>query len=77
MLHQKKEVANQKKMKEDNQNKSFDEIYHEIFESLKGNLTNKEYRELITLEYVLTWGYQNIGEEERYKELRLKKDERA
>ena len=77
MLHQKKEVANQKKMKEDNQNKSFDEIYHEIFESLKGNLTNKEYRELITLEYVLTWRYDYPGDEERYKELRLKKDERA
>lgn len=77
MLHLKKEVANQKKMKEDKQNKSFDEIYNEIVESLRGNLTNEEYRELITLEYVLTWKYDNPGDEERYKELRKKKDERT
>lgn len=77
MLHLKKEVANQKKMKEGKQNKSFEEIYNEVVESLKGNLTNEEYRELIALEYVLTWGYDNPGDEERYKELRKKKDERT
>ena len=49
--------------------KSFEEIYDGVVESLRGNLTNQEYRELITLEYVLTWGYDNPGDEERYKEL--------
>ena len=53
--------------------KSFEEIYDGVVESLRGNLTNQEYRELITLEYVLTWGYDNPGDEERYKELSKKK----
>ena len=47
--------------------------FDSIVEQLKGRLSNKEYRELICLEYVLTWGYENEGEEERYKELTRKK----
>jgi hypothetical protein len=53
--------------------KSFEEIYDGVVDSLKGNLTNQEYRELLTLEYVLTWGYDNPGDEERYIELAKKK----
>jgi hypothetical protein len=53
--------------------RSFEEIYDKIVEESRGNLTNQEYRELITLEYVLTWGYDNQGDEERYKELSKKK----
>jgi hypothetical protein len=52
---------------------NFNEIYDEIVEDLRGNLTNEEYRELITLEYVLTQGYDKRGDEERFKELRNKK----
>jgi hypothetical protein len=52
---------------------NFNEIYNEIVEDLRGNLTNEEYRELITLEYVLTQGYDKRGDEERFKELRNKK----
>jgi hypothetical protein len=52
---------------------NFDKIYDKIVEELRGNLTNEEYRELITLEYVMTQGYDKHGDEERYKELRDKK----
>jgi hypothetical protein len=52
---------------------NFNDIYNEIVEDLRGNLTNEEYRELITLEYVLTQGYDKRGDEERFKELRNKK----
>ena len=52
---------------------NFDKIYDRVVEELKGNLTNEEYRELITLEYVVTQGYDKPGDEERYKELRDKK----
>jgi hypothetical protein len=52
---------------------NFNEIYDKIIEELRGNLTNEEYRELITLEYVLTQGYDKRGDEERFKELRNKK----
>jgi hypothetical protein len=55
------------------QSSTFEEIYDEIVEDLRGNLTNEEYRELITLEYVLTQGYDKHGDEERFKELRVKK----
>jgi hypothetical protein len=55
------------------ENKDFDLIYDKVVEELRGNLTNEEYRELITLEYVLTWGYDNPEDEGRYKELRIKK----
>ena len=53
--------------------RNFNDIYDEIVEGLRGNLTNDEYRELITLEYVLTQGYDKPGDEERFKELRVKK----
>jgi hypothetical protein len=53
--------------------RNFNEIYDKIVEELRGNLTNEEYRELITLEYVLTQGYDKLGDEERFKELRNKK----
>ena len=53
--------------------RNFNEIYDKIVEELRGNLTNEEYRELITLEYVLTQGYDKRGDEERFKELRVKK----
>jgi hypothetical protein len=54
---------------------SFNKVYDKVVEELRGNLTNEEYRELITLEYVLTWGYDNKNDEERYKQLRDKKYE--
>lgn len=53
--------------------RSFEEIYDKIVEELRGNLTNQEQRELVTLEYVLTWGYDKPGDEERHKELNKKK----
>lgn len=52
---------------------TFDEVWDKVAEELRGNLTVEEYKELITLEYVLTWRYDNPGDEERYKELRIKK----
>lgn len=52
---------------------TFDEVWNKVAEELRGNLTVEEYKELITLEYVLTWGYDNPEDEERYKELRIKK----
>lgn len=48
---------------------NFDEIYNKVVEELRGNLTNDEYRELITLEYVVSQGYDKRGEVERYMEL--------
>jgi len=53
--------------------KTFDEIYDKVVEKLRGNLTNEEYWELITLEYVVTQGYDNEGDVERYKELSEKR----
>ena len=55
--------------------RTFDEIYDEIINDLKGNLTSEEYKELITLEYVLTWKYNEPGDSERYNELKNKKYE--
>ena len=52
---------------------TFEEVWDKVYEELRGNLTVEEYKELITLEYVLTWGYNNPGDEERHKELRIKK----
>ena len=52
---------------------TFEEVWNKVSEELRGNLTVKEYQELITLEYVLTWRYDNPGDDERYKELRIKK----
>ena len=56
-----------------NMSSTFEEIYNEIVESSRGNLTNEEYRELITLEYVVTQGYDKVGDVERLNELRNKK----
>ena len=56
--------------------RTFEDIYNEIIENYRGNLTNKEYRELITLEYVVTQGYDQVGDVERLNELRDKKYER-
>jgi hypothetical protein len=56
-----------------NMSNTFEEIYNEIVESSRGNLTNEEYRELITLEYVVTQGYDKVGDVERLNELRCKK----
>jgi hypothetical protein len=36
-------------------------------------MTQEEYRELITLEYVVTQGYDKVGDVERLNELRVKK----
>jgi hypothetical protein len=52
---------------------TFEEVWDKVAEELRGNLTVEEYKELITLEYVLTWGYDNPEDEGRYKELRIKK----
>jgi len=52
---------------------TFEEVWDKVAEELRGNLTVEEYKELIALEYVLTWGYDNPEDEERYKELRIKK----
>ena len=52
---------------------TFEEVWDKVYEELRGNLTVEEYKELISLEYVLTWGYNNPGDEERHKELRIKK----
>lgn len=52
---------------------TFDEVWNKVSEELRGNLTVEEYKELINLEYVLTWRYDNPGDEERYRELRIKK----
>jgi hypothetical protein len=49
--------------------KDFEVMYDKIVEESKGNLTNQEYRELITLEYVVSQGYDEPGDTERYMEL--------
>ena len=56
-----------------NKETNFDKIYDRVVEELKGNLTNEEYRELITLEYVVTQGYDKPGDVERYMELSEKR----
>jgi|LakMenE18May11ns_1017448.scaffolds.fasta_scaffold9283085_2 hypothetical protein len=56
-----------------NRQTNFDKIYDRVVEELKGNLTNEEYRELITLEYVVTQGYDKPGDVERYMELSEKR----
>ena len=55
--------------------RTFDEIYDEIVNDLKGKLTSEEYKELITLEYVLTWKDNEPGDSKRYNDLRNKKYE--
>lgn len=53
----------------------FEEIYDEIVNDLKGKLTSEEYKELITLEYVVTQGYSKPVDSERYTDLIKKKYE--
>jgi hypothetical protein len=53
--------------------RTFEEIYNEIVEDLRGNLSKEEYKELITLEYVVTQGYDKKGDYERYKQLSEKR----
>lgn len=40
----------------------------------QGNLTNKQWRKLVTLEYVLIWGYSNNYKKDlkKYKKLSKK-----
>lgn len=57
--------------------KNFDEIWDKVVEELRGNLTNEEYKELITIEYVITQGYDTTGDQERLQELRKKKYEQT
>ena len=52
---------------------TFDEVWNKVYEELRGSLTVEEYKELIALEYVLTWGYGSPEDDERFKELRIKK----
>ena len=52
-----------------NKETNFDKTYDKIVEELRGNLTNQEYRELMTLDYVVSQGYDEPGDVERYKEL--------
>jgi hypothetical protein len=56
-----------------NKETNFDKIHNKIVEELRGNLTREEYQELITLEYVVTQGYDNPGDVERYMELSEKR----
>lgn len=51
----------------------FDRVYDRVVEELRDNLTAEEYKELISLEYVLTWKYNKPGDEERYSYLINKK----
>lgn len=50
-------------------------MYHSKYKWPQGILTDKEWQELVTLEYVLTWDYSDDKEadEKRYKELSEKK----
>lgn len=49
----------------------------DIKDPFRGSLTEEEWRELVALEYVLTWGYSDDKEkdEKRHKELINKRDE--
>jgi len=50
--------------------------HEEIGRKIRGNLTEKEWDEIVALEYVLTWRYSDDMErdEKRYKELSEMKD---
>jgi hypothetical protein len=45
------------------------------YEPFKGSLTEEEWREIVTLDYVLTWHYTDdyAGDLKRYKELSAKR----
>jgi hypothetical protein len=54
--------------------RTFQEVWDEVTDKLRNNLTRKEYDELISLEYVLTHGYSDDDSyEERYKYLSKKR----
>lgn len=51
-----------------------DKISNEFFKTFKlGHLTVEETREIVTLDYVLTWGYDQKDDERRYIELSKKR----
>jgi len=52
-------------------NEYFEKIYEKIVEESRGNLTAKEYKELIALEYVLTWRYTEKLEEDTQRYMHL------
>ena len=58
-----------RQLKKGENQETYDQIYDRIVEDLKGNLSNKEYRDLIALEYIISQGYENLGDVELYMEL--------
>ncbi len=50
-------------------------MIEEPLNPFQGHLTNAEWREIVTLEYVLTWNYSDDlkADDERYRELTKKK----
>jgi hypothetical protein len=53
--------------------KEFAKTYNKVTGELRGNLTEEEYRELISLEYMFMYNYKNKDDENRYQELKDKK----
>jgi hypothetical protein len=53
--------------------KEFAKTYNKVTGELRGNLTEAEYRELISLEYMFMYNYKNKDDENRYQELKDKK----
>ncbi len=53
--------------------KEFVKTYNKVTGELRGNLTEEEYRELISLEYMFMYNYKNKDDENRYQELKDKK----
>ena len=53
--------------------KEFVNTYNKVTGELRGNLTEEEYRELISLEYMFMYNYKNKDDENRYQELKDKK----
>lgn len=53
--------------------KEFIKTYNKVTGELRGNLTEEEYRELISLEYMFMYNYKNKDDENRYQELKDKK----
>jgi hypothetical protein len=53
--------------------KEFAKTYNKVTGELRGNLTEEEYRELISLEYMFMYNYKNKEDENRYQELKDKK----
>jgi hypothetical protein len=53
--------------------KEFVKTYNKVTGELRGNLTEDEYKELISLEYMFMYNYKNKEDENRYQELKDKK----